>query len=232
MNFEEPLIEGTLLKRYKRFLSDIQLADGTTVVAHCPNPGAMTGLSAPGAAVWISRASNPARKLKYTWELLRVGDTFVGINTQRPNALVEEAIADGRIPGLSGYANLKREVRYGQNSRIDLLLTDPDRPACYTEVKNVHLRRHGPAEFPDSVTQRGAKHMRELATAVAGGCRAVVLFVVQRTDCEHFAIAADIDPDYAHAFNTAVETGVEALCYRCKISPQGIEISDRLPIST
>ncbi len=230
MHFQEPLIAGTLQKRYKRFLSDIQLADGSTIIAHCPNPGAMTGLSAPGTPVWVSPARNPARKLKYTWELLRVDDAFVGINTQHPNALVEEAIVNNRIPELSGYAGLKREVKYGQNSRVDLLLTDPARPPCYVEVKNVHLRRTGPAEFPDSVTQRGAKHMRELANVVAEGCRAVVLFVVQRTDCDTFSVAADIDPAYAAAFDAARGGGVEALCYRCEISLQGIEISGRLPI--
>lgn len=230
MHFQHPLIAGTLQKRYKRFLSDIELADGTTITAHCPNPGAMTGLGTPGLPVWVSPARNPARKLKYTWELLRVDDAFVGINTQHPNALVEEAIVNRRIPELSGYAGLRREVKYGQNSRVDLLLTDPGRPPCYVEVKNVHLRRTGPAEFPDSVTQRGAKHMRELANAVAEGCRAVVLFVVQRTDCDTFAVAADIDPAYAAAFDAARGGGVEALCYRCEISLQGIEISGRLPI--
>ena len=231
MRFDQPLIPGTLQRRYKRFLSDVELADGTVVTAHCPNPGAMTGLAAPGIPVWLSKSPNPKRKLPYTWELLRLDDTYVGINTQRPNALAEEAIRAGRIAELAGYTDIRREVKYGENSRIDLLLSEPGRPDCYVEIKNVHLRRNGPAaEFPDSVTKRGAKHMAEMATQVAVGHRAVVLFVVQRTDCDHFALAADIDPGYAAAFDAARTAGVEALCCRCDLSPQGIEIKESLPI--
>ena len=232
MRFGQPLIAGILQRRYKRFLSDVELPDGSLVTAHCPNPGAMTGLNAPGTPVWLSESPNPKRKLRYTWELLRLdADTYVGINTQRPNALAEEAIRAGRIPELAGYADVRREVRYGENSRIDLLLSQPDRPDCYVEIKNVHLRRNGPAaEFPDSVTKRGAKHMAEMAAMVAAGHRAVILFVVQRTDCDSFSLADDIDPGYAAAFDNARAAGVEALCYRCDLSPQGIEIKQSLPI--
>ncbi|MBT5413503.1 MAG: DNA/RNA nuclease SfsA, partial [Rhodospirillaceae bacterium] len=163
MRFEAPLLRGTLIRRYKRFLTDVTLEDGRAVTAHCPNPGAMLGLTAPGSTVWLSPASNPARKLKFTWELIEADGTIVGINTGRPNALAEEAILAGRVPGLEGYARLRREVKYGRNSRIDILLEDDDRPPCYVEVKNVHfVREAGVAEFPDSVTARGAKHLDEL----------------------------------------------------------------------
>lgn len=233
MRFDQPLIQGTLQRRYKRFLSDVELSDGTTITAHCPNPGAMTGLNAPGTPVWLSKSPNPARKLPYTWELLHLDDTdtYVGINTQRPNALAEEAIGAGRIAELAGYDDIRREVKYGENSRIDLLLSGAGRPDCYVEIKNVHLRRNGPAaEFPDSVTKRGAKHMVEMSTMVAAGHRAVLFFVVQRTDCDSFSLAEDIDPNYAAAFDAARAAGVEAICYQCDLSPQGIEIKEPLPI--
>lgn len=236
MRFPEPLVRGTLIRRYKRFLSDVELDDGRPVTAHCPNPGAMLGLNAAGSEVWLAPARNPKRKLPYTWELSRVTGRLVGINAMRPNALVEEAVRDGRIPELGGYESITREVPYGRNSRIDLLLADPGRRACYVEVKNVHLKRGGgrtggAAEFPDSVTKRGAKHLRELREAVRGGARAVMVYVVQRQDCDHFKLADDIDPDYAHAFAEARAGGVEALCYACRITRGGIEITAPLPIS-
>lgn len=222
MQFPAPLIKGTLIKRYKRFLADVVLEDGREVTAHCANPGAMLGLKDPGAEVWLSTAANPKRKLKFSWELLRVGEGLVGINTALPNAIVEEAILGGKVPELSGYAGLRREVRYGQNSRIDILLEDPDRPPCYVEVKNVHLKRNGPAEFPDSVTKRGAKHLVELGDVIDAGNRAVMFYLVQREDCDGFQIAGDIDPDYAAGLKVAIERGVEILCYRCKLSTQAI----------
>ncbi len=234
MLFPDPLIAGTLIRRYKRFLSDIELADGRTVVAHCPNPGAMLGLNAPGTPVWLSPARNPSRKLRFTWELSHLDSGYVGINTMHPNALAEEAIRAGAIPELAGYDAIRREVPYGVNSRIDLLLRGAGRPDAYVEVKNVHLKRDdgaiGTAEFPDSVTKRGAKHLRELTDMVAGGCRAVMLYVVQRGDCDRFRLAADIDPDYAQAFADARRGGIEALCYSCSVTPQSIEITTALPI--
>ena len=237
MRFPDPLIRGTLIKRYKRFLADVELSDSTAVTAHCPNPGAMLGLDAPGSEVWLSPARNPARKLRYTFELIRVGGGLVGINTGHPNALVAEAVAAGRIAELVGYETIRREVKYGKNSRIDLLLEGPGRPTCYVEVKNVHLKRDtaptgGLAEFPDSVTARGLKHLAELSDMVAAGHRAVMAYVVQREDCGSFALAGDIDPAYAAGFRAAREAGVEAVCYSCKLSVESIELDRSLPVET
>ncbi len=194
------------------------------------------GLNAPGSEVWLSPARNPERKLRYTWELLRVDGRLVGINTAHPNKLVEEAVHNAEIPELSGYDSVRREVRYGKNSRIDLLLAGDDRPDCYVEVKNVHLKRdpagnRGAAEFPDSVTKRGAKHLVEMSDMVAAGSRAIMVYVVQREDCDRFTLADDIDPAYAEAFAAARSAGVEAICYTCKISLDGIHIAAPLPIS-
>jgi sugar fermentation stimulation protein A len=235
MRFPDPLIRGTLIKRYKRFLADVTLADGAIVTAHCPNPGAMTGLDTSGSEVWLSPARNPARKLRYTFELILVGSHFVGINTSHPNAIVAEAVADGRIAELEGYDTIRREVRYGKNSRIDLLLEGSSRPTCYVEVKNVHLRRdaapvNGLAEFPDSVTARGLKHLVELSDMVAVGKRAVMAYIVQREDCGAFALAGDIDPAYAAGFRAARAAGVEVICYSCKLSVEGIELDRPLPV--
>ncbi len=225
MHFSEPLLRGTLLRRYKRFLSDVALEDGTEVTAHCPNPGAMLGLKEPGSEVWLSPATDPKRKLRFTWELIRVGDGLVGINTGRPNAIVTEAIEAGAIPELAGYDGLRREVRYGKNSRIDILLTADGRPDCYVEIKNVHLQREpGLAEFPDSVTKRGAKHLDELADMAGQGARAVMFYLVQREDCDRFAIAADIDPAYNAALERALAAGVEMVCYACRLTRDAIEV--------
>lgn len=232
MEFPDPLIPGTLIKRYKRFLSDITLDSGDGVVAHCANTGSMLGLTDPGLRVWLSPARNPARKLRYTWEMVRIGESLVGINTAHPNAIVEEAVRAGQIGALTGYPELRREVRYGQNSRIDLLLDGAEAPACYVEVKNVHLmRRAGRAEFPDAVTKRGAKHLGELTGVVRAGHRAAMVYLVQREDCESFAIAGDIDPDYARAFQAAREAGVEAFVYACRLTPQAIVLDRPLEIT-
>jgi sugar fermentation stimulation protein A len=231
MKFPDPLVHGRLVRRYKRFLADVELDDGQTVTAHCANPGSMLGLDGPGATVWLSPSRNPDRKLRWSWELVEIEGSLVGINTGHPNALVEEAVSGGAIAELSGYETLRREVRYGKNSRIDLLLESADRAACYVEVKNVHLRRSpGLAEFPDSVTKRGAKHLEELADVVDSGARAVMFYLVQRPDCTHVKIAADIDPAYEAGLRRAVELGVEALCYDCEITPEGIAVARRLPL--
>ena len=231
MRFPDPLIRGRLLRRYKRFLSDIELDSGEVVVAHCANPGAMLGLKDPGAPVWLSPSRNPKRKLKYSWELIRVHGHLVGINTALPNRIVEEAVAAQAVPELTGYPRLRREVPYGRNSRIDLLLECEDRPTCYLEVKNVHLmRRDGLAEFPDSVTKRGAKHLAELSDMARKGARAVMFFLVQRGDCSSFKVAADIDPDYDRALRAALDHGVEALCYSCRVGEDAIELDRRLPL--
>ena len=234
MKFPDPLLRGTLIKRYKRFLADVVLDSGETVTAHCANSGSMLSVREPGSEVWLSPARNPERKLRYTWELIRVGDALVGINTQHPNAIVAEAVADGAIAELAGYASARREVKYGKNSRIDLLLEDAGKPPCYVEVKNVTLKRDlspdGPAEFPDAITARGAKHLAELSDMVAEGFRAVMLFLVQRPDCSRFTLAADIDPAYAEAYAEARARGVEALCYSCAVAPEEVKIAAPIPL--
>jgi sugar fermentation stimulation protein A len=224
MRFPRPLTPATLLRRYKRFLADVRLPDGSEATAHCANPGSMLGLQEPGSDIWLLESTDPKRKLAWSWELIRADGALVGINTAHPNRLAAEAIEAGRIPELSGYASQRREVAYGQASRIDLLLERPGHPICYVEVKNVHLRRGEDAEFPDSVTARGAKHLNELAAMVGEGHRAVMLYVVQRGDCRRFRLAADLDPAYAEAFRGARAAGVEALCYDCRVGLEGIEI--------
>ena len=239
MKFAQSLTPARLIRRYKRFLADVELDDGRSLTAHCPNPGSMLGLAEPGMTVWLSRSDNPKRKHPYSWELVELdggagnadGPIHVGINTGHPNGLVAEAIADGRIAELAGLGPLRREVRYGRNSRIDILIEPEDGPPCYVEVKNVHLlRKPGLAEFPDSVTSRGAKHLEELGDMVESGARAVGVYLVQRPDCDRFALADDIDPAYAAAFARALDRGVEALCYACRVSPEAIEVERRLPI--
>lgn len=231
MRFAQPLLPGRLVRRYKRFLADVALEDGRLVTAHCPNSGSMLSVDVPGAEVWLSPAPDPRRKLAFTWELIRLGETLVGINTARPNALAAEAISEGAIAGLAGYDTLRREVRLGTNARIDLLLEGEGRPKCFVEVKNVTLQRPsrpGLLEFPDCVTARGVKHLVELTAAVASGHRAVMLFLAQRNDGDVFAIAGDIDPGYAAALAAASAAGVEVLCYRCAVGLDEIRVGDPL----
>ena len=224
------MARGRLVSRYKRFFADVILDSGEALTAHCPNPGAMLGLDAPGLPCWLSRSDNPKRKLAWTLELVEVDGGLVGINTMHPNRLVAEALAGGAIPELAGYAAHRPEVKFGAASRVDFLLTHPERPDCYVEVKNVHLRREGTlAEFPDCVAARSSKHLRELAAMVTEGHRAVQLFVIQRTDCDHFAACADLDPTYATGLDVAAAAGVEVLCYGCDISPEAVRIARRIP---
>jgi sugar fermentation stimulation protein A len=230
MEFPHPLVPARLLRRYKRFLADVELADGRSVTVHCPNPGAMLGLDRPGSEIWLSPAASPGRKLAYTWELVRVEEGLVGINTSHPNVLAEEAIRQNHIQELAGYERWRREVNYGVNSRIDLLVERDGAPPCYVEVKNVHLKRTDAAEFPDCVTARGTKHLGELTAMVTAGHRAVMLYIVQRADCRRFAIAADIDPAYAAGLKQAMQGGVEAICYSCRIDIAGIRVAEPLPI--
>jgi sugar fermentation stimulation protein A len=230
MKFEQPLITGTLIKRYKRFLADIQLEDGTVVTAHCANSGSMLGCAPEGAPVLLTCHDDPKRKLKYGWELVRIGETWVGVNTARPNHLAKEAILAGRIPELADFETLEMERKYGQNSRIDLLLSRPDGARCYVEVKNVTLVEGDCALFPDSVTARGTKHLHELAAQVRLGDRAVMLFLVQRGDCVRFRPATSIDPVYAATLTEAAAAGVELLCYACDVGPKGVSVARPLPI--
>ncbi len=232
MQFDRPLVRGILLRRYKRFLADVTLEDGREVTAHCANPGAMLGLKDPGMAIWVEPNDNPKRKLKFAWRLVELPDGhWAGIDTSIPNRVVGDTLRSGDIAELAGYADIRAEVKYGQNSRIDFLATGPGRPDTYIEVKNVHLRRDGShAEFPDSVTARGAKHLRELSEMVAQGHRAVMFYLVQRTDCTAFRLAPDLDPAYAQAFAAARAAGVEMICYDTAISPAGISIRSPLPV--
>ncbi len=229
------LIEATLIKRYKRFLADVTMQDGTTITVHVANPGAMTGLSTPGARVWLSRSDNPKRKLSHSWELIEVdfgrGLELVGVNTAHPNPLVGAALAMGAIPELTGYDTIRREVKYGKNSRVDFLLESGGRPSCYVEIKNVHLMRQtGLAEFPDAKTERGRKHLDELGDMVEQGNRAVMLYLIQIGSAERFALARDVDPKYGAAFDRARQRGVEAMAWRCAIAMDGIEIVERVPM--
>lgn len=236
MRFVEPLLPATLVRRYKRFLADVILSSGEDVTVHVANPGAMTGLAVPGSRVWLSKARNPNRKLAYSWELVEVdlgaGPELIGVNTAHPNVLAAEAIAASAIAELSGYGSVRREVKYGRNSRVDFLLEAAHRPPCYVEIKNVHLmRRAGFAEFPDSVTVRGAKHLDELADMAAAGARAVMLFLIQIGSASQFALARDIDPAYGAAYDRARTAGVEAFAYRCMLSAEAIALAGPVPIA-
>lgn len=230
MQFPDPLIRGALVQRYKRFLADVELDTGDVVTAHSANSGSMMGLTEPGSEVWLSPARNPERKLRYSWELIRIGDGLVGVHTGHPNRIVEEAIRAGGIAELAGYDDIRREVRYGRNSRIDLLIESDGRPPCYVEIKSVTLRRDGRAEFPDAVTARGTKHLGELSDVVGAGARAVMLYLVQREDCRSFAVAGDIDPAYAAALTTARAAGVEVLCRSCRLTTDAIELDRAVPL--
>lgn len=231
MDLPQPLIRGTLIRRYKRFLADIILETGEEITAHCANPGAMMGLDQEGAAVWVSVSNNPKRKLKHSFELVDLGATLVGINTAWPNRIVAEALSASRIEPLAQYETVRPEVKYGEKSRVDFLLTGANLPDCYLEVKNVHLlRTQGLAEFPDCPTARGARHLDELAEMVRQGHRAVNLFLVQREDCAKFTLAKDLDPKYAEAADRARQSGVEFLVYDCHVSTQHITLNQPLPI--
>jgi sugar fermentation stimulation protein A len=235
MRFPTPLIPATLVKRYKRFLADVILPGGEEITAHVANPGAMTGLAAPGSKVWLSKSDSPTRKLAYSWELVEAdfggGPELVGVNTAHPNALVAEAIAARAIPEIADYSVARREVKYGKNSRVDFLLEEPGRAACYVEIKNVHLmRRRGLVEFPDSVTARGAKHLVELSDMVVAGHRAVMLYLIQIGSATSFDLARDIDPTYSAAFVKARTAGVEAIAYKCAITMEEIAVAERVGI--
>lgn len=231
MEFEQPLRMGRLLRRYKRFLADVELDDGQQVTAHTPNTGSMLGCAEPGSRVWLSVSANPARKYRYSWELVETpGGVMVGINTGLSNRLVEEAIHDGTVAELHSFPDIRREVRYGvENSRIDLLLEGHD-TFCYVEVKNVTLVEEGVAYFPDAVSARGSKHLRELAEVARQGGRAVIFFCIQRQDATELRPADHIDAVYGQTLRQALQAGVEALAYRAEVTTTGIRLVQRLPV--
>lgn len=233
MRFQTELVPARLIRRYKRFLADCTLADGSEVIAHCANPGSMLGLAEPGQKIWLEPNDDPKKKLKYGWRLVEHADgNFTGVDTSLPNRAVRAALEARQIDALAEYTNVKPEVRYGTNSRVDFLLTAPHLPDAYVEVKSVTLSRQpGLAEFPDSVTARGAKHLGELAEVARAGHRAVLLYLVQRTDCTRFALAADIDPTYAAAFLAATQAGLETLYIGTHITPHEITISAPLALN-
>ncbi|MDH5302343.1 MAG: DNA/RNA nuclease SfsA [Gammaproteobacteria bacterium] len=232
MRFDRPLIAGRLLSRYKRFLADVQLPDGSVITAHTPNTGSMQGCADPGSTAWLRDTANPDRKYPYSWEMVTTLDgVIVGIHTGYANTLVAEAIENGVIAELQGYGSLKREVTFANSgSRFDVFLSQGTAPDCYVEVKNVTLVDKGVAMFPDAVTARGAKHLRHLAEVVAGGGRAVLCFCVQREDAEVVRAASHIDPLYAATLAQVAAAGVEVLAYQASLSPEEIKLVRRLPV--
>lgn len=230
MRFETPLVPARLIRRYKRFLADCTLEDGREITAHCANPGSMMGLAEPSSKVWLEPNDDPKKKLKFGWRLVdHENGHFTGVDTSVPNRALKAALEAGEIAELAAYQTVRAEVKYGEKSRIDFLLQQDGLPDCYVEVKSVTLSREpGLAEFPDSVTARGTKHLGELAAMVDQGHRAVMLYLVQRTDCHRFALAADIDPTYAAAFDAAFANGVERLIYDTKVSPDGVTLGRAL----
>jgi sugar fermentation stimulation protein A len=230
MLLPQPLYKGRLVRRYQRFLADAELADGSMITAHCPNSGSMKGCALPGNEVLLSLSDKPGRRLKYTWELVMADGFWVGINTGLPNRLVREGIENGVIRELQGYSTIRPEVRYGEEkSRIDLLL-EGDKGRCYVEVKNVTLVEGEMALFPDAVTTRGQKHLRELMEVVRKGERGVIFFVVQREDGERVASADAIDPEYGRLLRLAVINGVEAIAYRARVMPAEVRLTNPLPV--
>ena len=233
MRFQTDLVPGRLIRRYKRFLADVVLeATGEEVTAHCPNPGAMLGLADPGMRIWLEPNDDPRKKLKYGWRLVELDDGhFAGIDTGVPNRVVKEALLARQIPELGTYEDVRAEVPYADKSRVDFLLTNADGRRIFVEVKNVHLCRAGTlAEFPDCVTARGARHLNDLARMVGEGHRAVMLYLIQRTDCAALDFARDIDPAYGRAFDGARAAGVEALAFGARIGVSGVELADAVPI--
>ncbi|MEO0380438.1 MAG: DNA/RNA nuclease SfsA [Pseudomonadota bacterium] len=232
MRFQTELVPATLIRRYKRFFADCRLEDGREIVAHCANPGSMMGLAAPGMRVWLEPNDDPKKKLKFGWRLVEhKGGHFTGVDTSVPNRALRAALESGAVKVLEAYTTVRPEQKYGENSRIDFLLQGPGLPDAYVEVKSVTLSRSpGLAEFPDSVTARGAKHLDELARVVQAGHRAIMLYLVQRTDCDRFTLAADIDPTYAAAYHAATRAGVETMCLSTYISVQGVEVAEPIRI--
>ncbi|KPA21076.1 Sugar fermentation stimulation protein A [Shimia sp. SK013] len=231
MQFSTPLVPAVLIRRYKRFLADARLADGSEITAHCANPGSMMGLADPGMKIWLEPNDDPKKKLNYGWRLVdHENGHFTGVDTSVPNRALKGTLLNREIAALAEYPNVRPEVKYGENSRIDFLLTDDTKPDLYVEVKSVTLSRQaGLAEFPDSVTARGTKHLAELQSMIGQGHRAMMLYLVQRTDADTVTLASDIDPTYASAFDAAIASGVEVMALSCNITPTAIEVGDPLP---
>jgi len=231
LQYARALVEGRLIRRYKRFLADIQLPEGV-ITAACPNTGSMMGCCEPGSRVWLSESDRATRKYRHTWEIVEVGQVMIGINTGLPNNLVAEAIGDGVIPELSGYETVRREVRYGEEaSRVDFVLESPGREACYVEVKNVTAAaQKGVALFPDCVSERGSRHLRELIRMKSQGLRPVQLYCVQRGDVKEVRPADGIDHEYGRTLREAIAAGVEVLAYRARVTPKEIRLVDRISV--
>ncbi len=225
-----PLTRGILIQRYKRFLADIELETGEKVTAHCPNSGSMKGCAIPGSQVWLSQSDNPKRKYKYTWELIKVPQTLIGINTMVPNKLVKQSIENGLIKELSGYDRVKAEVKTSSHTRLDLLLENEDKEKCYVEIKNCTLVEDGIAMFPDAVTTRGQKHLDELVGLVSSGHRGVIFFLIQRMDAKAFKPAEMIDKVYAQKLRRAVQKNVEIIAMDTVINMQEIRIRNAVPV--
>jgi sugar fermentation stimulation protein A len=230
VRFSSAPLEGRLVRRYQRFFAEVELAGGERLVAHCPNTGSLLGCLSPGSRVWLRDSGNPARKLRFTWQAVRIGRTWVNVDTALPNRVVAEAVSAGRVPELAGYARLRREVPYGRASRVDLLLEDGARGTCHVEIKSTTLRENGAALFPDAATARGVKHLAELARLARRGLRAVQFFFVSRADVEVFRTADAIDPEYAQALRRAARAGVEVLAYTARVEARRLELARALPV--
>ncbi len=228
MQFLKSLVHGKLIKRYKRFLADIELDSGEFVIAHCTNSGSMKTCIEEGAEVYLTHVDDPKRKTKYTWEMIKIDGDWIGVNTGAPNVLVYEAIRDQEIEGLNAYTEAKREVKF-EDSRFDVFANN-DHEDCFIEVKNVSMKVGDHARFPDSVTTRGKKHLETLIRVKESGMRAVMFYVIQRSDVSVFGPAYDIDPKYAEALKKAVDSGVEVFAYQAKVSPEGIDLVKQLPL--
>jgi len=227
MKFEKKLLQGTLIKRYKRFFADIKYQN-RTIIAHCPNSGSMLGLLNKGNKVWFSESNNPKRKLKYTLQIIEIGSKLVGINTHLSNKIILESLKAKKIQTLSKFTKIQPEKKFSRNTRFDFLISN-NKDKCFLEVKNVTLvREKDIAEFPDAITSRGTKHLNELVKAKKKGYKSYLLFLIQREDCKFFKIAKDIDVNYQNAFNLALKNGVKILCYDCKLSNEEIRINNQI----
>jgi len=227
MKFKERLLQGTLIKRYKRFFVDIKY-NGKIITAHCPNSGSMMGLLNADNNVWFSKSNDPKRKLKYTLQIIEINKKLVGINTHLSNKIILESLKEKKIKGFMNFTDIKTEVKFSDKTRFDFLISN-DKDKCFLEVKNVTLvRKNNLAEFPDSITSRGTKHLNELINAKSKGYKSYILYLIQREDCKYFKIAKDIDEEYKIAYEKALKSGVKVLCYDCKLNNEEIKINGQI----